>query len=141
MNDLAKSVFATHYHYLLKAQNFHWNVTGPDFLEYHELFERIYCELEDHTDEFAEQLRTLGIYVPATLKEFAELSILQDPPQYESKEEMVECLHKDSSTILKALLELYKQAETAQEHGFSSFLAERMSAHGKHGWQLYSSLI
>jgi DNA-binding ferritin-like protein len=54
---------------------------------------------------------------------------------------MVECLHRDSSTILKALLELYKQAEAVQQHGFSSFLAERMSAHGKHGWQLYSSLI
>lgn len=141
MNDLAKSVFATHYHFLLKAQNFHWNVTGPDFLEYHELFERIYSELEEHTDEFAEHLRACGIYVPATLSEFVELSLLTDPLPDMEKQSMVECLHKDTSTILKALLDLYKQSEDKSQHGFSSFLAERLSAHGKHGWQLYSSLI
>jgi len=141
MNDLAKAVFASHYHFLLKAQNFHWNVTGPDFLEYHELFERIYCEVEEHTDEFAEHLRALGIYVPASLTEFVELSLLKDSDKYLDKESMVECLHKDSSTILKALLDLYNLSEIGKHYGFSSFLAERLSAHGKHGWQLYSSLI
>jgi starvation-inducible DNA-binding protein len=141
MNTLACKAFATHCHFLLKAQNFHWNITGPDFLEYHELFERIYSEVEDNTDEFAEHLRACGIYVPATLKEFIELSLLNDPDQYIEKIEMVECLHRDSSTFLSLLLDLYKHAEEKDKHGFSSFIAERLSAHSKHGWQLYSSLI
>jgi DNA-binding ferritin-like protein len=35
-----KIAFASEYAFALKAQNFHWNTEGPDFLEYHMLFEK-----------------------------------------------------------------------------------------------------
>ena len=137
---VAKKAFATHYHYLLKAQNFHWNVTGADFLEFHELFGNIYTELEDATDEFAEGLRAIRCWAPGTLKELMELSEIYDPVLPLTKDEMVACLYKDNGKIVKTLLAAYKSAELENEHGFSSFLADRLNEHRKHGWQLYSTM-
>lgn len=138
--ELAKKAFATHYHYLLKAQNFHWNVTGPDFKEYHELFGDIYDELEDATDEFAESLRAVRCEVPAGFSDLASMSELFDAVMPMTKDDMVMCLYKDNGKIVKIILDCYKQAEIDREHGLSNFLADRLSAHRKHGWQLYSSM-
>ena len=138
--ESACKAFATHYHYLLKAQNFHWNVTGLDFLQYHELFGDVYSELEDNTDSFAEHLRGIRADVPAGFKYLAEYSLLEDPALKLTKDEMVYCLYKDNAKIVRALTDAYAQAEIEGEHGFSGFLAERLAQQRKHGWQLYSSM-
>lgn len=137
---LAKKAFATHYHYCLKSQAFHWNVTGPDFLEMHELFEEIYEDLEEHTDEFAEAIRGLQCETPYGLEEILKLSELFDPVPPLKDTEMVMCLYRDNGKIVKILLDCYREAEKQAEHGFSSFLAKRLGNHRKHGWQLYSYL-
>jgi starvation-inducible DNA-binding protein len=138
---LAKKAFATHYHYLLKAQNFHWNITGPDFPEFHELFGDIYEEVDEKTDKFAESLRAIKCVVPASFAELNELSDLFDPVLPLTKDEMVTLLYKDNGKTVKILLDTYRQAELDNEHGFSNFLAERLGEHRKHGWQLYSSMV
>lgn len=137
---LAKRAFATHYHYLLKAQNFHWNVVGPDFVEFHELFGDIYEELEETTDPFAESLRAIRCWAPAGFTELQGLSELVDAVMPLTKDEMVMQLYKDNGKIMKILLDTYKQSELDSEHGFSNFLAERLSQQRKHGWQLYSTM-
>lgn len=45
----------------LKTQNFHWNVTGPEFYSLHLLFEKQYEEMAEEIDEIAERIRTLGL--------------------------------------------------------------------------------
>ena len=62
-----KTAFASEYAFALKAQNFHWNVEGPSFPQLHELFEKIYVEVYSSIDTFAEQLRALQLYTPASL--------------------------------------------------------------------------
>jgi starvation-inducible DNA-binding protein len=142
MNEIiiaACKAFATHYHFVLKAQNFHWNISGPNFLKYHELFGDIYTELDASTDSFAEHIRGLQAEVPAGFKYLAEHSYLEDPKSGQSATDMVDCLYKDNAKLVKALTDAYGTAEVAREYGFSSFLAERLAQQRKHGWQLYSS--
>ena len=138
--ELACKAFATHYHFLLKAQNYHWNVTGVDFLQYHELFGDIYEELEHEVDAFAEHIRGLQGDVPAGFSYLQEYSSLEDPKLNISKEDMVYDLYRDNAKIVKAITDAYNLAEVEKEHGFSGFLAERLAQQRKHGWQLYSSM-
>jgi starvation-inducible DNA-binding protein len=143
MEELIKQAciaFATHYHYMLKAQNYHWNVTGLDFLQYHELFGDIYEELESATDSFAEHIRGLQAPVPAGFKYLQEYSLLEDPESKLSKNDMVYTLYRDNAKIVKALTDAYNHSEDQHEYGFSAFLTERLAQHRKHGWQLYSSM-
>jgi starvation-inducible DNA-binding protein len=143
MEDLlnsSKIAFASEFSFYLKAHNFHWNVTGPDFLEYHQLFGGIYEEVYGSIDEFAEKIRSLGSFVPASLSRFSMLTQVADENQLPTKEGMVAELLQDNEKIIKILKMVYDRAEAAGEHGFSNFLAERMDAHRKHGWMLKASI-
>jgi starvation-inducible DNA-binding protein len=135
----SKIAFASTYSFYLKAHGFHWNVEGKDFLEYHELFGKIYEEVYGSIDDFAEKIRSLGTYVPANYSRFSMLTQIEDETQILSKDEMVFELLSDNEKIIKILKAVYDRAEAAGEHGFSNFLAERMDAHKKHGWMLRAS--
>jgi starvation-inducible DNA-binding protein len=140
LQKAAKIAFSTEYAFVIKAQNFHWNVESTDFLEYHDLFGKIYEEVYASIDDFAEKIRTTGAYVPASFTRFSMLTQIEDENNILSKELMTAELLKDNEKIIKILKLVYDLAEREGKHGFSNFLAERMDAHEKHGWMLRSSL-
>ena len=43
--DDLKTLLATEYAFVIKAQNFHWNVEGSNFAQYHNFFQGIYDEV------------------------------------------------------------------------------------------------
>src|SRR4028119_2299878 len=61
-----------------KTRRAHWNVEGADFHSMHTFFEQQYGQLDQVLDEVAERIRTLGHYVPATLKDFLALTHLSE---------------------------------------------------------------
>ena len=136
----AKVAFSSTFSFYLKAHNFHWNVEGPDFYEYHKLLEKIYEEVYDSIDDFAEKIRSLGSYVPASYTRLSMLSEIEDQKEVLPKNQMVLVLLEDNRKMLQILKLAYDLAEARSEHGFSNFLAERMDAHRKHGWMLRSSM-
>ena len=140
LHKAAKVAFASSFSFYLKSHNFHWNVEGSDFLQYHDLFGKIYEEVYESIDTFAEQIRALGTYVPGSFQRFSMLSLIDDETNILDKNSMVSELLEDNEKIIKILKMVYDRAEAAGEHGFSNFLAERMDAHRKHGWMLKASL-
>ena len=143
MEDLqkaAKIAFASEFTFYLKAHFFHWNVEGINFRELHDLFGTIYEEVYGSIDNFAEKIRSLGSFVPASLSRFSMLTQIADENQLPPKEGMVAELLNDNEKVIKILKMVYDRAEAAGEHGFSNFLAERMDAHRKHGWMLKASI-
>jgi len=140
LQQFAKIAFASTYSFALKAQNFHWNVEGSDFLEHHQLFEIIYNEVYGVVDDFAENIRKLETYTPASLSRFNMLSKIEDETQILLPQEMLRELLMDNEKMIIILKKTYDAAEVAGKHGFSNFLAERMDNHEKHGWFLRASL-
>lgn len=135
----SKVAFASEFSFYLKAHNFHWNVEGSDFLEYHDLFGKIYEEVYASIDTFAEKIRSIGSYVPGSLERFNMLTKIEDETKILTKDQMVQELLLDNEKMLKIFKYAYDSAEAEGEHGFSNFLAERMDAHRKHGWMLRAS--
>ena len=135
-----KRAFATTYAFLVKSENFHWNVTGPDFVQYHKLFGKIYDEVDDELDDFAERIRALRCFVPASFSQLSEHSTILDTVEVLPATEMLRTLYVDNGKIHTALMEAYALAEMEGEHGLSAFLSERIDAHRKHGWMLYSTM-
>jgi starvation-inducible DNA-binding protein len=143
MDDLklaVKNAFATTYAFLVKSENFHWNVTGPDFIQYHQLFGKIYDEVDDELDSFAEHVRAIRCYVPASFSQLSEHSSITDTVEVLPKNEMLRTLYVDNGKVHEELLKAYTLAEFYEEYGLSAFLSERIDAHRKHGWMLYSSM-
>ena len=138
--EAAKVAFASEFSFYLKAHNFHWNVEGPLFLQYHDLFGKIYEEVYDSIDDFAEKIRSIGSYMPGSYTRFSMLSQIEDETEILNPTAMLQALHDDNEKMLVALKMLFDMSEQSGEHGFSDFVAGRMDAHRKHGWMLRASL-
>jgi starvation-inducible DNA-binding protein len=135
-----KTAFASEYAFALKAQNFHWNVEGPLFVQLHDLFETIYTEVYDSIDTFAEQLRALQVYTPASLAKFSMLTKVEDENSVPEFHGMLSELLEDSEKMANIFKMVFSMSEAAGDHGLSDFLAGRQDAHKKHSWMLRACL-
>lgn len=138
--SLLKAAFASEFSFFLKAANFHWNVEGPDFKQYHALFGDIYGEVYGSIDTFAEELRACRIYAPASFTVLDELSIVECQDTVPGTLSMIQELLSDSDTMAELLGKAFVAAEEMGDHGLSNFLADRQDAHRKHSWMLRSTL-
>jgi starvation-inducible DNA-binding protein len=135
-----KIAFASEYSFALKAQNFHWNVEGPLFPQLHKLFGKIYEEVYDSIDPFAENIRKLGAYTPGSFARFSVLSLVDDEVDVLPAEAMLMELLEDSTKLEEMFKIVFRAAEELGLHGLSDFLASRQDAHAKHSWMLRSTL-
>lgn len=140
LQQLSKIAFASEFSFYVKAHGFHWNVEGSDFLQYHDLFGKIYEEVYASIDDFAEKIRSLGTYVPASYTRFDMLTKISDETNILPKDAMVNELLLDNEKMIVILRKLFEVSEANGEHGFSDFVAGRMDAHRKHGWMLRASM-
>ncbi len=143
MEDLIKAAiiaFASEYSFVIKAQNFHWNVEGMFFEPLHNLFGKIYEEVYGSIDTFAEQIRAMGAYAPASFQNFSMLSQVEDENEILDSKQMVMALYEDNENMIKMLQFLFELSENYKQFGFSDFVASRLDAHKKHGWMLRATL-
>lgn len=141
MVDLKQSMkvaLANSYAVALKSQFFHWNVTGPNFAEYHAFFGGYYDEVFAGVDLIAELIRQLDEISPGSFSRFQELTTIQDAITVPNATAMMSQLAADNKTTLTSLYVAYKAAEDAGEIGVSNILQDRISAHHKHDWMLRS---
>lgn len=122
-----------------KAHQFHWNVEGSDFSEYHKFFGGLYEELHGAVDPIAEQIRTLDVYAPDTLTSLLTFSAVMESPMMTSPKQMCDVLNNDNNIVLLTLVKAYEKAEGMGQLGISNFLQDRITAHEKHGWMLRAS--
>lgn len=135
-----KTAFASEYAFVLKAQNFHWNVEGMFFEQFHALFGSIYEEAYGSIDAFAENLRKVKAYAPASFKRFSMLSEIDDETEILDAQTMCAELLADSEKLEEIFKLVYKMADSQGDYGLSNFLAERQDAHAKHSWMLRATL-
>jgi starvation-inducible DNA-binding protein len=141
LSDSLKILLATEYAFVIKAQFFHWNVEGPDFAQLHEFFGEIYNEVYDNSiDRTAEYIRVLDDYTPGSFERFSELSQIRGQVKVPRARLMIEELLADNQTMIALLNQVFQECEQENEEGIANFVAERIDAHGKHGWMLRSFL-
>ena len=135
-----KVALASTFAFYLKAHNFHWNVEGPNFHQYHELFGDIYEDAWGAVDLIAEHIRTLESYAPGSLSRFSQLSVVQDQINIPDAKAMLVELHSDNLLLIAELDKAYRLAENAGKSGIANFFQDRVDAHEKHGWMLRASV-
>ena len=140
LSDLLKTLLATNFAYYLKAHGFHWNVEGPDFGELHTFFEMIYSDVYEANDAIAEYIRALQEYAPASFERFGELTKIPGQTKIPRARLMLEELLHDNEIMLQLLNECFDVATQERQQGIANFMADRISQHGKFGWQLRSFL-
>jgi starvation-inducible DNA-binding protein len=124
----------------LKAQNFHWNVTGMSFGALHKLFQEIYEDHFEAQDELAERVKALGGHAEGRYSEFLKRSAISESDGRLDAKAMVEALRGDQETASATLRAL---AELADQHGdivTNDMAIERADHHDKFAWMLRAHL-
>lgn len=134
--DSLKVVLADTFAFYLKAHNYHWNVEGENFNDYHAFFATLYNEAWLATDLVAEHIRTLDEYVPGSFGRFYQLATISDETNIPTAINMVRKLEEDNKKVLASLAAAHEQAEKANKIGIVNFIEERIDIHEKHGWML-----
>lgn len=137
LNELLANVVSFYF----KAHGAHWNVMGPDFAEYHELFGEIYVDAYSSIDPIAENVRKLG---KSALSGLSTIALMAELPETAANITEARVLATEilsaNEMLIGELVEAFDCAIMHNQQGIANFLAERIDAHQKWKWQLSSSL-
>ena len=140
VTESLKKVLAETYGLMLKTQNYHWNVEGPNFPGLHALFMTQYSEMFLAVDLIAERIRALGEKAPGSYGEFAKLSKIRDGDGELDADAMVKDLYDANVTLLSTIKKAFAAAEKAGDQPTIDLMNARSALHEKTTWMLRSSL-
>lgn len=134
-----KAAVADHYVLAVKLQNYHWHVTGPNFLMLHEMFGGRYEKMAAAIDLLAERLRALQECAPATLKEFLALA-QQTEGSAKTAPEMLKDLLKSHEQLVVSSKKIHEIASETQDCATTKILEDLIEEDEKFCWMLRSTL-
>lgn len=123
----------------LKIRNYHWNVTGINFSDYHKFFEGMYDDSAENIDEIAERIRMLWSKTQANMKFFLERSFLSEETNLElSSADMVKSLLSDTEQTIREMRNAIEVISETNDSGTEDFLIALIQKHEKTSWMLRS---
>lgn len=124
----------------IACQGAHWNVSGVEFPQYHDLFGDIYDDVSGSIDPLAENILKTGGVAPSTMSEMQSLRTTTDPVEGRDVRGLVADLAEMNDVIIEKILAAFQVASEANEQGVADFLASRDDMHKKWRWQLRTSI-
>ena len=140
LSDNLKVLLASTQSFAIKTQNFHWNVEGSNFPQYHDFFNTLYEDVNATIDPVAEYIRILGHYTPGSLSRYTELSIIQDQTKVPRAELMFVELLQNCETMLELVVAMFDEATNERQQGIANYMAELQDLYGKKAWFIRSTL-
>lgn len=134
-NQLAK-LLANTYCLYLKTQNFHWNITGPNFYMLHLFLEKQYEELGEAADVIAERMRALKLRAPGSFSEFTKLMSLSDAKRGTPSKDMIKILAADHEAIVAMIRKVLSTDIIKEDEGTQDLFIQRLREHEKTIWML-----
>jgi starvation-inducible DNA-binding protein len=136
LNALLADTFALY----MKTKNFHWHVSGPNFRDYHLMFDEQADQLFATTDVIAERVRKIG---GTTLRSIGDIARHQrladnDAPYVEANDMLAE-LREDNQRCIAAMRQVH---DVCDEHGdvaTASLLENFIDEAEKRVWFLYET--
>lgn len=133
-----KVILGTNFALYLKSHNFHWNIEGTNFPQYHSFLDGFYNDVWNQTDDIAEHIRQLDSYVPGSMARFLELADIEEAQTVPTALSMLTQLKSDNDRFIIHLRAGIAAAEQAGEPAVSNFLQDLLGAHQKKAWMLRS---
>lgn len=134
--SLISVILADSYALAVKTQNYHWNVSGPEFYSLHKLFEEQYSQIFDAIDEIAERIKALGGYAPGSFSEYAKLTNISDAIKKAPSKDMLKDLAKSHKIVIDELKKTIKKCLDHNDEATADLLIGRVEEHEKMLWML-----
>lgn len=128
-----------HVHYQ-KLRNFHWNVSGKDFFDLHDTFERLYEKAFENIDDVAERIRVFGHTPYSKLQTFLDESEIQEADTKLSADEMVRETLRDLTILISYMVSANEAAQKIGDLGTIDMLNGFVKGMEKEHWMLNAFL-
>jgi starvation-inducible DNA-binding protein len=123
------------------VHEFHWNVKGSDFYEYHKFYDEIVSDVYESIDPIAENVRKLGGTTNYHMSQLIRISSLNEPAESASdSRSLTNELIRLNSNLIDMLNNVFSTANKENQQGVANFIAERIDMHQKWNWFLTSSV-
>jgi len=124
-----------------QSHGYHWNIEGRTFKQDHAFLLKIYKDVFDSIDAYAENLRKIGAKAPFGLEQLQQNSALRVNDSLDlTSEQMFTELSKTNLQIIDKLKDAFDVATKLKENGIANFLADRQDKHAFWQWQLTATL-
>jgi starvation-inducible DNA-binding protein len=140
LSDNLKTLLASTQSFAIKTQNFHWNVEGSNFPQYHMFLDTLYQDVNETIDPIAEYIRVLGSYTPGSLQRYGELTIIEDQTRVPRAQLMCVELLQDTEKMSNLVVQIFDQATQDRQQGIANYMAELQDLYGKKAWFIHSIL-
>lgn len=140
LSDNLKVLLASTQSFAIKSQNFHWNIEGSDFPQYHQFYDTLYGDVSGTIDQIAEYIRILGHYTPGSLQRYSELTIIQDQVRIPRAELMFAETLQDVDKMSELVVAMFDEATNERQQGIANYMAELQDLYGKKAWFIRSIL-
>jgi starvation-inducible DNA-binding protein len=125
----------------VKLRNFHWNVTGAEFHDLHEVFEEQYEQIAGVIDEIAERVRSIGETPLGSMADYLAKARLKEAKGAHTSEEMIAALVADHEAVIRQMREdLEEIKDKHNDAGDQDAITGWMKQHEKMAWMLRSML-
>ena len=133
-----KVILGTNFALYFKSHNFHWNIEGSNFPQYHGFLDGFYNDVFGQNDDIAEHIRQLNSFAPTSLARILELSDITESDSIPDALSMMRQLYADNERFIVHLRAGIVAAESANEPAVGNFLQDLLGAHQKKAWMLRS---
>jgi starvation-inducible DNA-binding protein len=121
-----------------KTWVYHWNVTGTNFKEFHDLFGEQYEAVYAEIDRITEHMRYLNIKPVPTLTRITEVSHVEGANSSLDAMGMVNDLIRGHEKIVELLGQIAEEADTKKSRATTNLVDDLNEEHGKFIWMLRS---
>ncbi len=133
-----RTILGTNFGLYFKSHSYHWNIEGPDFVQYHTFLGDFYTQIWGNTDLIAEKIRMLGAYAPVSLTRIHEFSDVEEDSGIPDARMMFKNLADANDRMIVHLKAGIVAADGANEPAIGNFLQDLLDQHQKHAWFLKS---
>ena len=140
LSDNLKVLLASTQSFAIKTQNFHWNVEGSNFPQYHDFFNTLYEDVNVTIDPVAEYIRILDSYAPGSLTRYAELTTIEDQTKIPRASLMFTESLNDCMKMCELVVAIFDVATEERQQGIANYMAELQDLYGKKAWFIRSTL-
>jgi len=136
MNAILADAFALY----LKTKNFHWNMSGPHFRDYHLLLDEQADQIYAMTDPIAERIRKVG---GATLKSIGHIArtqrVLDNDADYVEPQDMLAELREDNKDFAARLREAHNICDEHRDIATASLIEVWIDETERRTWFLFEA--
>ncbi len=125
----------------VKLRNYHWNITGPQFFNIHNLTEEYYEHLAETLDAVAERIRQLDETPLSTMQSYLEHATLEEEQETAfTAEDVVKRVLADFQTLLADSNQILPAAEEDDDTATADVMAEQIDWLEESIWMLKAFL-